>query len=103
MSAANSEAPLDEQHVMNGFHAFLANALAQAKAERLLDADTLASAEADLMVAGKQISPSQFQALSTHSVHLRIVVPVDHRSRTCAMSILRCFTIKYDTSQRTDI
>ncbi|KAG8905946.1 hypothetical protein FRB99_007951 [Tulasnella sp. 403] len=54
---ANPDVPayntiLDEQTVMDGFHAFLINALAQAKAERLLDEETLASAEADLMVAG---------------------------------------------------
>lgn len=48
--------PLDEEYVMNGFHAFLAHALAQAKAERLLDEDTLASAEADIMVAGKSLA-----------------------------------------------
>lgn len=55
-TTANTNMPLDEAYVMNGFHTFLANALAQAKAERLLDEDTLASAEADLMVAGKQRS-----------------------------------------------
>lgn len=43
---------LSEEQVIEGFHIFLQTALAQAKAERLLDADTLASAEADLMVSG---------------------------------------------------
>ncbi|KAF8508090.1 hypothetical protein BU17DRAFT_77991 [Hysterangium stoloniferum] len=43
---------LTEEHVIEGFHKFLQTALAQAKAEKLLDADTLASAEADLMVSG---------------------------------------------------
>jgi len=44
--------PLTEQQVIDGFHSFLQTALAQARAERLLDADTLASAEADLMISG---------------------------------------------------
>ena len=43
---------LSEEEVIDGFHIFLQSALAQAKAEKLLDADTLASAEADLMVSG---------------------------------------------------
>ena len=43
---------LSEEQVIDGFHLFLRTALAQAKAERLLDADTLASAQADLMVSG---------------------------------------------------
>lgn len=46
---------IDEETTMNTFHSFLTLALAQAKAERLLDEETLASAEADLMVAGKVI------------------------------------------------
>ncbi|KAG9010970.1 hypothetical protein FRB95_004417 [Tulasnella sp. JGI-2019a] len=53
MSAPNPQQPaLDEQNVMNGFHSFLSNALAQAKAERLLEEEILASAESDIMVAG---------------------------------------------------
>lgn len=43
---------ISEQQVIDGFHLFLQSALAQAKAEKLLDAETLASAEADLMVSG---------------------------------------------------
>ena len=45
---------IDEQTAMDAFHKFLSIALAQAKAERLLDEETLASAEADLMVAGTE-------------------------------------------------
>lgn len=45
---------LTDEIAMNAFHKFLTLALAQAKAERLLDEDTLASAEADIMVAGGQ-------------------------------------------------
>ncbi|CAE6527031.1 unnamed protein product [Rhizoctonia solani] len=43
---------LNEEQVMNGFHAFLVSALRHAKVERLLDDDLLASAEADLMICG---------------------------------------------------
>ena len=43
---------LSEEEVIDGFHIFLQSSLAQAKAEKLLDVDTLASAEADLMVSG---------------------------------------------------
>ena len=46
-------ATLSEQQVSDGFHSFLANALAQAKAEKLLDVETLSSAEADLMICGE--------------------------------------------------
>lgn len=47
---------IDDQTVMDGFHLFLTKSLGQAKAERLLDEQTLASAEADIMVAGQLIS-----------------------------------------------
>ncbi|CAE6341028.1 unnamed protein product [Rhizoctonia solani] len=43
---------LNEEQVMNGFHAFLISALRHAKVERLLDDELLASAEADLMICG---------------------------------------------------
>jgi len=49
---ATPTSPLNEDAVMNGFHVFLKNALAQAKLERLLDEETLSSAEADLMISG---------------------------------------------------
>ncbi|EJD45986.1 hypothetical protein AURDEDRAFT_87515 [Auricularia subglabra TFB-10046 SS5] len=39
---------LSADAVIDGFHVFLTSALAQAKGERLLDEDTLASAEADI-------------------------------------------------------
>jgi len=43
---------LDEQNVINGFHVFLTSALSHAKAERLIDDDTLASAQNDVVIAG---------------------------------------------------
>jgi hypothetical protein len=48
----SEEAPLDEQYVQDAFHSYLKSSLAQAKAERLLDAELLSSAEGDLMIAG---------------------------------------------------
>lgn len=49
----NDAAALSEDQVIDGFHQFLQMALAQARAEKLLDVETLASAEADLMISGK--------------------------------------------------
>ena len=47
---------IDDKTVMDGFHLFLGKALGQAKAEHLLDEQTLASAESDIMVAGESAS-----------------------------------------------
>ncbi|KAF4615748.1 hypothetical protein D9613_012400 [Agrocybe pediades] len=41
---------LSEQYIQDAFHSYLKLSLAQAKAERLLDDDALASAEGDLMI-----------------------------------------------------
>ncbi|KAF9475951.1 hypothetical protein BDN70DRAFT_996034 [Pholiota conissans] len=43
---------LSEQYIQDSFHSYLKSSLTQAKAERLLDADVLASAEGDLMITG---------------------------------------------------
>ncbi|KAF8175861.1 hypothetical protein BJ912DRAFT_1147014 [Pholiota molesta] len=43
---------LSEQFIQDSFHSYLKSSLTQAKAERLLDADVLASAESDLMITG---------------------------------------------------
>ncbi|KAF8995023.1 hypothetical protein BDQ17DRAFT_1366074 [Cyathus striatus] len=43
---------LSEELIQNSFHSYLKSSLAQAKAERLLDADVLSSAEGDLMITG---------------------------------------------------
>lgn len=48
---------LSEDSVIDGFHVFLQSALGQAKAERLLDEETLASAEADIVIAGAHNIP----------------------------------------------
>lgn len=59
---------------MNAFHKFLTLALAQAKAERLLDEETLASAEADIMVAGPALC-LYFAALRSNTTPPSIPLP----------------------------
>ncbi|KAI0351797.1 hypothetical protein OH77DRAFT_856197 [Trametes cingulata] len=46
------EPTLPEEYVQECFHSYLKSSLAHAKAEGLLDPDTLSSAEADLMITG---------------------------------------------------
>ncbi len=48
----SGEATLPEELVQECFHSYLKSSLTHAKAEGLLDEDTLASAEADLMITG---------------------------------------------------
>ncbi|KZT36665.1 hypothetical protein SISSUDRAFT_1024001 [Sistotremastrum suecicum HHB10207 ss-3] len=43
---------LSEQQVQDSFHAYLQSSLAQVKAEKLIDAEMLGSAESDLMITG---------------------------------------------------
>ncbi|KAJ7940413.1 hypothetical protein B0H13DRAFT_1849672 [Mycena leptocephala] len=43
---------LSESYIQDAFHSYLKSSLTQAKAERLLDADVLSSAEGDLMITG---------------------------------------------------
>ena len=43
---------LTVEQVIDGFHQFLQYSLAQAKFERIIDEETLASAEADVMICG---------------------------------------------------
>jgi len=45
---------LSEQYIQDSFHRYLKSSLAQAKIERLLDADILSSAEGDLMITGQR-------------------------------------------------
>jgi len=52
MSPARTSSLLNEQTIQDSFHSYLRSSLAQAKAERLLDADVLSSAQADLMITG---------------------------------------------------
>ena len=43
---------LSEDYIQNSFHSYLKSSLTQAKAEKLLGADVLSSAEGDLMITG---------------------------------------------------
>jgi DICT domain-containing protein len=45
---------LDEEYVQNSFHTYLKSSLTQAKVEKLIEDQVLASAEADLMISGAQ-------------------------------------------------
>ncbi|KAF8869883.1 hypothetical protein CPB84DRAFT_1803308 [Gymnopilus junonius] len=51
-SQNGSSSQLSEKYIQDSFHSYLKSSLTQAKAERLLDADVLASAEGDLMITG---------------------------------------------------
>ncbi|KAF9037651.1 hypothetical protein BJ165DRAFT_1532303 [Panaeolus papilionaceus] len=51
-SHENGHITLSEEFIQDSFHSYLKSSLAQAKVERLLDADVLASAEGDLMITG---------------------------------------------------
>jgi len=96
----NMPQSLSEEQVINGFHVFLQTALAQAKAERLLDVDTLSSAEADLMISG---------ARRSLWVHLEDLAELLRMScgRSCAVSLLWRSAVHYrspfcaDTSEQT--
>ncbi|KAJ7085831.1 hypothetical protein B0H15DRAFT_1023403 [Mycena belliarum] len=50
MSPPHSQ--LSEAYIQDSFHSYLKSSLTQAKAERLLDADILSSAQSDLMITG---------------------------------------------------
>ena len=54
----SGEPTLPEEFVQECFHSYLKSSLTHAKAEGLLDEDTLASAEADLMITGAFLSCS---------------------------------------------
>ena len=57
-----TDSQLSEVYIQDCFHSYLRSSLTQAKAEKLLDVDVLASAEGDLMITGAQPSP-------THRTH----------------------------------
>jgi hypothetical protein len=65
MVAIDEQSQISEHDAIDAFHSFLKNSLAQARAEKLLDDDTLSSAEADLMISGTLIIVSKFHALPT--------------------------------------
>jgi hypothetical protein len=81
-SMANSS-QLSEQYVQDSFHSYLRSSLTQAKAERLLDAELLSSAESDLMITGV----SNFNDRTIRSLDQL------SGSRSCSLSIFRCSEI----------
>jgi hypothetical protein len=87
---------LSEEYVQDSFHTYLKLSLAQAKAERLLDADVLSSAEADLMITGPALS-LYFAALRSTttppSVPLPSPSPAPLSSSTCPPAFLPFFTL----------
>ena len=48
----STDSYLSEKLVQDSFHSYLKKSLTQAKAEKLIDVDLLASAEGDLMITG---------------------------------------------------
>ncbi|PVG00404.1 hypothetical protein CPB86DRAFT_843815 [Serendipita vermifera] len=74
-----SPSTLPEQLVMLGFHKFLVNALSQAKLEKLIDEDTLASAEADVMICGPALC-LYFAALRSNTTPPSVPIPGSSRS-----------------------
>ena len=81
-SIKRTSSQLSEQYIQDCFHSYLKSSLTQAKAERLLDVDVLASAEGDLMITG---------VFHAHQ-YLRFELEFP---RTCAMFIFRSFA-KHD-------
>ena len=84
-----STSQLSEKYVQDSFHSYLKSSLAQAKAERLLDADLLASAEGDLMITGAQIM-----------IRRRSTEALNH-SRARFMPLLCCIAIHNGATFRT--
>jgi len=82
-STERTSSQLSEQYVQDSFHSYLKSSLTQAKAERLLDVDVLASAEADLMITG---------ALFPRSCHQNLFIELE-LSRTRAMSVFCSFAM----------
>ncbi|KAG8934519.1 hypothetical protein FRC01_002251 [Tulasnella sp. 417] len=74
MSQQAAPSVVTDEITMNAFHKFLTLALAQAKAERLLDEETLASAEADIMVSGPALC-LYFAALRSSTTPPSIPLP----------------------------
>lgn len=80
---------LTETQVVNAFHTYLKNALSQAKAERLLDDDTLASAEADIMIAGPALC-LYFAAIRSTTSPPGVPLPRDASGEPVILSTQTC-------------
>ncbi|KAG6812675.1 hypothetical protein H0H92_001433 [Tricholoma furcatifolium] len=75
-----SQNRLTEQYIQDSFHTYLKSSLAQAKAERLLDADVLSSAEGDLMITGPALC-LYFAALRCTTNPPSVPLPRSSKSR----------------------
>ncbi|CAG7854758.1 SubName: Full=Uncharacterized protein {ECO:0000313/EMBL:CCA66337.1} [Serendipita indica DSM 11827] len=73
-SAPSASHALPEALVINGFHLFLINSLSQAKLEKLIDEDTLASAETDVMISGPALCLF-FAALRSQTTPPSVPIP----------------------------
>ncbi|KAF8313600.1 hypothetical protein DL93DRAFT_1148519 [Clavulina sp. PMI_390] len=80
---------LSEKQVVDAFHIFLKNALAQAKAERLLDDDTLSSAEADIMISGPALC-LYFAAIRSNTSPPGVPLPRDASSEPMMLTSNTC-------------
>ncbi|PPQ71661.1 hypothetical protein CVT26_010579 [Gymnopilus dilepis] len=87
-----STSQLSEKYVQDSFHSYLKSSLAQAKAERLLDADLLASAEGDLMITGPALC-LYFAALRSTTEPPSVPLPrssKSHSSQPTELSYENC-------------
>ncbi|KAF9541598.1 hypothetical protein CPC08DRAFT_650492, partial [Agrocybe pediades] len=80
---------LSEQYIQDVFHSYLKLSLAQAKAERLLDDDALASAEGDLMITGTPCSCLYFAALRCTTNPPSVPLPRSRSKSTTSTSSAR--------------
>ncbi|KAH7903680.1 hypothetical protein BJ138DRAFT_1131268 [Hygrophoropsis aurantiaca] len=78
---ASDSQHLSEEYIQDSFHSYLKSSLTQAKVEKLLDPDVLASAEADLMITGPALC-LYFAAL--RSTTNPPSVPLPRRSKSAA-------------------
>jgi len=86
MASTPVDIRLSEEFVQDCFHSYLKSSLTQAKAERLVDAELLGSAEADLMITGQQ-----FCVCGSVAVLGELILS----SRSCTLLVL-CSPKMYD-------
>ncbi|KAI0081049.1 hypothetical protein K474DRAFT_1588783 [Panus rudis PR-1116 ss-1] len=84
--SASGQITLSEQYVQDCFHSYLKSSLTQAKAERLLDVDTLASVEGDLMITGPALC-LYFAALRSTTNPPSVPLPRLSKSQSTPMEL----------------
>ena len=80
---------LTVEQVIDGFHKFLQYSLAQAKVEGIIDEETLASAEADVMICGPALC-LYFAALRSHTTPPSCPIPGSAHGGTLTLSNETC-------------